>query len=63
MRSAGSACLIAFGFALAPSSMAAETMDLALRSGAFGQNREIPTRYTCEGEDPAAPVTKRGGQR
>jgi Raf kinase inhibitor-like YbhB/YbcL family protein len=44
--------------ALAPaaSSAAGQPTELALRSSAFEPAREIPTRYTCEGEDVSPPL-------
>ena len=56
MRSAGLACLVALAFALVPSSVAGQPMELALRSSAFEPGREIPSRYACEGGDISPPL-------
>lgn len=67
MRAAGAAsgpaslaCLIAFAIALAPSSKGGQPMEFALRSSAFEPNGEIPTRYTCEGEDVSPALSWEG---
>jgi Raf kinase inhibitor-like YbhB/YbcL family protein len=35
-------------------------MSLAVSSSAFGQNAEIPSKYTCEGQDASPPLSWSG---
>ena len=39
---------------------AEENMTLTLKSGAFDNGGEIPSRYTCEGEDVSPPLVWTG---